>query len=100
MTSKPESERPLARAVRAVQAEQALTILQAQQALLTSGYSMTQAFDPNTGRIIVRVVNPRGQESTYRVPATEQGLKNALAQVTQAHQPGPVIAPSTERSGR
>jgi hypothetical protein len=92
--------RPLERAIRLVQAEQALTILEAQQALLASGYLMTLACDRLTGRIIVRVVNPRGQESTFRVPATEHGLKNALAQVTQAHQPGPVIAPISERSGR
>jgi hypothetical protein len=80
--------------------QQASTLLEAEQALLTSGYSTIHAYDSRTGRIIVRVVNPRGQESTYRVPATENGLRNAIAQVVTAHQPGPVIAPPAERSGR
>jgi hypothetical protein len=100
MTDRTSAPMNLADQARRLRDEQASTLLEAEQALLTSGYSTVHSYDPRTGRIIVRVVNPRGQESTYRIPATENGLRNAIAQVVTAHQPGPVIAPTSERSGR
>ncbi len=92
MTSK--SDRPLERAVRQIQAEQAQTIIEGIQALTADGYALTIAHNPRTGKAVVRVVNPRGIETTIR----DRSLRDALAHIVQTTEPGPVMAPASERS--
>jgi hypothetical protein len=92
----PRDVRPLERAIRLVQAEQAATILEGIANLTADGYAIIVSHNSRTGKAIVRMVNPRGQEVTIR----DRSLRDALAHIVQTTTPGPVIAPPAERSGR